>query len=264
MTSRVYIPFRLREGGDTRRALNLEVVQGWWFSHGYEPVIVSDFGSGDAQFNRHQAFNRAVEENPDEKVFIFTEADMLIHPDQIKQAVAYAEEKRGIVVPFKEYRYLSDTTTGFIRSNYYDMDSSALAEWWSLPANDMNSIFDMRAESTMSGGKSIGAVNVVSRLTIEKTGGFTEATSGNWYDDNITDEGFGFLSRRTRWVAGPAVHLYHLPGWTGDHLTQADRDATARNKAILESLRSMIRQGDRMGVRRIMAQRRDRGSSDGS
>jgi hypothetical protein len=35
----------------------------------------------------------------------------------------------------------------------------------------------------------------------------------------------------TRCVNGPAYHLYHLPGWKGDHLTDEDRAATERNKA---------------------------------
>jgi hypothetical protein len=108
----------------------------------------------------------------------------------------------------------------------------------------------------MDNGKSIGAVNVVSRETLDLTGGFTEATSGNWYDDNIIEEGFTFLTGQpTRWVSGPAVHLYHLPGHKGDHLTDEDKNATYHNKLLLEQMRRFIRLGNRVGVENLMAAR---------
>jgi hypothetical protein len=116
----------------------------------------------------------------------------------------------------------------------------------------------MRAESIMQNGDSIGAINVVSRRTLDLTGGFTEATSGNWYDDNIIEEGFAYLSGRgTRWVKGPAVHLYHLPGWKGDHLTDEDRAATANNKAILNAMRNNIQARRTDAVRSLMKTRKD-------
>ena len=105
----------------------------------------------------------------------------------------------------------------------------------------------------MDGGKSIGAVNVVSRLTLQVTGGFTEATSGNWYDDNIIEEGFAYLTgNRTRWASGPAVHLYHLPGHSGDHLSGEDKAATQRNRDLLNIMRHDIRRGDREAVKHLM------------
>lgn len=252
---KVFVPFRLREGADLRRSLNLEIVQAWWYTHGFEPIIVDDGGSGDDQFNRHKAYNAAVRDHKDVDVFVFTEADMLIHPDQINKAVEMARSAHGLVVPFTEYRYLSDSVTGFVRDTFMDMDTKTLAEWWSLPANDGHSIFDLKPESIIDRGKSIGAVNVVSRGTLNITGGFTEATRGNWYDDNIIEEGFAFLSRKTRNVKGPAVHLYHLPGHKGDHLTDEDRAATAHNKEVLTAVRRMIRQRDKVGVRRLLSHR---------
>lgn len=166
-----------------------------------------------------------------------------------------ARKTFGLVVPFTEYRYLSDSVTGFIRDTYNDMSPQDLADWWGLPTKDINSIFDIRAESVMKDGKSIGAVNVVSRRTLDITGGYTEATSGNWYDDNIIEEGFSFLTRRTRWIKGPAIHLYHLPGWEGEHLTEEDKAATENNKKVLDAIRRMIRRGDKAGVRRLLAYR---------
>lgn len=253
---KVVIPWRLREGADLRRAANMEVVLAWWWAHGFEPAVQSDGLEGDQQFNRHRAYNRAVEAFPETDVFVFTEADMLIHPSQIMSAVRLANRRVGLVVPFTEYRYLSDEMTSNLRDQFHDCPESYVAKWWGRSITDPLSIFSFEPESTMENGRSIGAVNVVSRETLKVTGGFTEATSGNWYDDNIIEEGFAFLTgNRTQWVPGPAVHLYHLPGHKGDHLTEADRAATQRNKDLLAIMRQDIKRGNRLGVRTLLATR---------
>lgn len=240
---KIVIPFRLRESGDPRRSANLEVVLAWWWMHGLTPTVVSDGRSGDEQFNRHRAYNKAVRENPDTDVFVFTEADMLIPPKQILEAVRQAVEAPGLVVPFTQYRYLSDDTTALVREEWAD-------------ENTLNSsIMALEPESTMEGGRSIGAVNVFSRATIERVGGFTEATEGNWYDDNIVEEAYAYLAGATRWVEGPAVHMYHLPGHKGDHLSLADQVATAHNKRILGMIRGYIRQDRSAAVKAAMMNR---------
>lgn len=250
--TQVIIPFRDR-GLDPRRAANLAAVRQWWEAQGYTPAVVDDGLANPAQFNRNRAYNRAVAAFPETEVFVFTEADMLIHREQIEQAVRLAESKPGLVVPFTQYRYLSEQTSAFVRGTFDSIGGDEFLEWTRLPAKDPYSVFDMRPESTMDDGKSIGAVNVVSRETLSATGGFTEATSGNWYDDNIIEEGFAYLTgTKTRFVQGPAIHLYHLPGWKGDHLTAADKRATANNKRILTTMRRDIRNRNAYAVRRLM------------
>lgn len=257
-TVQVIIPFRDR-GIDPRRAANLEVVQAWWYAHGFDPHIVDDGLSGDAQFNRHRAYNRAVIEHPGD-VYVFTEADMLIHPDQIMFGVQRAWYTRGLVVPFTQYRYMSDSNTAYIRDMYHSLYPEALALFFSGPVepaqSGTGSVFSLVPASTMDNGRSIGAVNIVSADTLDCTGGFTEATRGNWYDDRIIEDGFAFLTGSpTRFVTGPAVHLYHLPGWTGDHLTDEDRRATAHNKELLRTMRRDIRMMRSTRVRQLMAYR---------
>lgn len=255
-TVKVVIPFRDR-GLDLRRGANLEVVMAWWWAHGITPYIQDDGGSGDAQFNRHRAYNLAVEAFPEADAFVFTEADMLIHPTQILNACAEALARPGLVVPFTQYRYLSDQTTAVVRDRFHDLDRAELAKWWARNPDDPNSVFSLTPESMMDNGRSIGAVNIVSKVALDMAGGFTEATSGNWYDDNIVEEAFAYLTGTpTRWAHGPAVHLYHLPGWKGDHLTEEDRQATARNKELLRLMRHYIEQGQDDVVREIMLVRK--------
>lgn len=255
---KVIIPFRDR-GTDPRRGENLMVVLDWWSVQGYSPSVVSDGLTGDAQFNRHRAYNKAVALFPETDVFVFAEADMLIHASQIHAAVALAFSRPGLVVPFSQYRYLSEKVSDHVLNTHGSLDSNDLREWWKMPANSDMSVFGMRAESVMDNGKSIGAVNVVSHKTLEITGGFTEATFGNWYDDNIIEEGFAFLTgSKTRFVPGPAVHLYHLPGWTGAHLSDADKAATARNKQILTTMRRNIRARQHDRVKTLMQHRQEK------
>jgi len=249
-TIKVIIPFRDR-GLDPRRTANLETVMTWWWAHGYEPEIVDDGLEGDAQFNRHRAYNRAVSRNADADVFIFTEADMLIPPAQIVSGAQMAQMMPGLVVPFIQYRYLRDEQTGYVRHMLGRIDPRQMADFV-----DSGEIFTMEPESVMNNGTSIGAVNIVSRETLEMTGGFTERTSGNWYDDRIIEQGFAFLTGKpTRYVEGSAVHLYHLPGWQGDHLTDEDKAATAHNKKIYQDMKDNIRFNFKPAVRELMTYR---------
>jgi hypothetical protein len=248
----VVIPFRDR-GLDMNRAANLEIVMAWWWAHGLEPKVVDDGLAGDAQFNRHKAYNRAVAENPEADIFVFTEADMLIPIEQINLGLRLTTRHPGLVVPFMRYLYMSKPTTEHIRDTFHDASTEDLAKWIGTRAEHPASMFQMNPESTMEDGSSIGAVNIVSRETLDLTGGFTEATSGNWYDDRIIEEGWSFLTgHRTSHVPGPALHLYHLPGWTGDHLTDADKRATRNNRDLLVNMRADIRMGHKDKVKDLM------------
>lgn len=246
--TKIVIPFRDR-GIDPRRAANLDVVLAWWWAHNLDPIVVDDGLEGDAPFNRHRAYNFAVAGHPGTEVFVFTEADMLIPAAQIHEGIEMAYKQQGLVVPFRQYRYLSDPTTANVRNSFHDTPPEVMAgliEAQGYP-------FTVNPESTMDNGKSIGAVNIVSRATLETTGGFTEATHGNWYDDNIIEEGFAYLTgHKTRWVNGPAVHLYHLPGWKGDHLTDADKAATEHNRTLLINMRADSRLNNRSAVKSLM------------
>lgn len=206
------IPFRDR-GIDPLRQQNLVCVIKHWRGLGYQPLIVSDGRHGDEQFNRSAAYNRAVRES-NADVFIFTESDMLVPYRQVMEATAMAYREPGLVIPFTEYLYVGAARSAAIRAGV--SPEHADAEW------------------IMNYGTSVGAVNIVSRETLELTGGYDENFEGSWYDDNAMAHAFRFLAGQTRWVKGVAFHLYHLPGWKGDHLTEEDRAATARNKERFE------------------------------
>jgi hypothetical protein len=172
---------------------------------------------GDAQFNRSQAYNRGAW-FVDADVVVFAEADMLVPYSQIRQAVAMAAAAPGLVVPFIQYRYLTPEDSGLVRA--HDIEPG-----------------DCIPESTMDNGESIGAINVVSRETLDAIGLWDEVFEGAWYDDVAMKIAFEVCAGPTRWVDGPAWHLWHKPGLGGSHLTAEDKAATARNKERLELYR---------------------------
>lgn len=205
------VPFRDR-GTDPLRAANLESVLAWWESSPWAAHVVDDGREGDAQFNRSAAYNRGIElanaEGAD--VIVYTEADMLIPHRQIAQAVDAAIEQPGLVVPFTTYNYLSSFDSARVRHG----------------AN----LAPILPERTMEDGASMGAVNVVSMDSLAAIGCWDESFEGNWYDDNAMERAFAICCGERRHVVGPAWHLYHLPGWAGEHLTDADRAATEANR----------------------------------
>lgn len=230
----VIIPFRLREGGDWRRRANCEAAYSYLRGLGYTPQVVSDGGSGNDQFNRSRAYNRGIARNPNADVFVFYETDLIVPECQLDEGIALAAESDGLVVPFSKFLALEDNDSVKVRDMAeYANATEALCE--TLPATQVR-----------EDRKSIGAVNIVSRTSIEAIGGgYDEGFSGAWYDDDCMEMAFRVCCGPTRFVDGPGWHMYHLPGAStglglyadGSHLSDADRAATASNKVRWERYR---------------------------
>lgn len=210
----VIIPFRDR-GTDPLRAVNLQRVREEWSGFPGQVIVVDDGRTGDAQFNRSAAYNSGIDLAGPAEVLVFAECDMLIRAPQVVRAIRLAAAAPGLVIPFTQYHYLSAIDSSRVRAHKVTPDQC-------IP------------ERTMDNGASIGAINVVSRGSIVAVGQFDEQFEGNWYDDNAMRIAFEIAAGPTRWVKGPADHLYHLPGWRGDHLTDADRAATEANRQRLQ------------------------------
>jgi hypothetical protein len=253
----VFIPFRLREGGEQRRMRNLREAMRWWSANGLLPIIISDEGQGNEQFNRHRAYNIAVAENPDLDVFVFAESDVLVPRGQIMRAVDEAREADGLVVPYARYMYASEKTTDYIAKAVTLMDDDEVGEWLRLPLSDESSIFHMRFDRVTKNRSHTRAVNVVSRNTLKTTGGYTELISGLHYNEAIIDEVFAALTRATRFVPGSAVHLFHTHDGEAEDLMDV-----AANRGLLISMRRKIRAKDRYGIRKIMSHRIEQESAD--
>lgn len=208
-TVAVVIPFRSR-GNDPLREQNLVRVLMDWRENGYEPIVVSDGRRGSDAFCRSAAYNQAVQ-MVEADVYVFSEADMLIQPEAVEMAVDLAVEKPGLVIPFSEFRSLGERDSRLIRHFVTD-PSSCLTK-------------------VVRGYRgSIGAINVVSRESYDLIGAYDEQFEGAWYDDDAMKIAFEICCGPTRWVNGPAYHLYHLPSGNGDHLTSGERVATMSNR----------------------------------
>lgn len=217
----VVIPFRDR-GVDPLRAANLvRVLDHWdyWSQTEARVHVVDDGRTGIAPFNRSAAYNLGRQRAGSADVIVFAESDMLIELGQIREAVDQAVSAPGLVVPFTRYHYLSDADSQHVRAGLIGPAQCA-------------------PEYTMANGRAIGAINVVSADTLNAISQWDESFEGSWYDDNAMKIAFERCAGPTRWVTGAAHHLYHLPGWTGDHLTDADRAATAANRHRLRMYRN--------------------------
>ncbi|PKQ59735.1 hypothetical protein B5566_02520 [Mycobacterium sp. MHSD3] len=214
MNIAVIIPFRDR-GRDPRRPANLQRVLNHWLDFSVTQdatvAVVSDGRCGYQSFNRSAAYNRGAART-DADVLVYSESDLLVDDDQILQACDQAASAPGLVVPFS--RFMAITA----------YDSQRVRDHELAPE-------DAQANQICGERQSIGAVNVVSRESLELIGQYDEAFEGAWYDDNAMCRAFEVCCGPTRFIDGPGYHLYHLPGASGDHLTDADRAATERNKA---------------------------------
>lgn len=213
----VIIPFRSR-GNDPLREQNLARVLTEWRGNGYEPIVVSDGRLGNDSFCRSAAYNQAVEMvNAD--VYVFSESDLIIRPEAVEMAVDLAFREPGLVIPFSEFRSLAER------------DSRLIRHFVANPSNCLTSV-------VKGYRRSIGAINVVSRESYDLIGAYDEGFEGAWYDDDAMKIAFEICCGPTRWIDGPAYHLYHLPGGRGKHLTDEDRAATTENRIRYEQYQS--------------------------
>lgn len=219
------VPFR-DKGTDPCRLANAKRVFYYLRNLDLGTVLLSDDGrKGDDPFNRSAAYNRGLDaDHFDQRqrpvrewadVVVFYESDMIAPRDRLVGAIADASDVPGLVVPFTEYRALSPEHSEDVR---YGADPA-----WFEPAH------------VMSG--SMGAVNVVSRATLDAVGQWDECFEGHAYDDNAMERAFAVATGRpTRFIPGPAWHLWHIPG-AGPTPGGADVNASEREKAATEANR---------------------------
>lgn len=132
---------------------------------------------------------------------------MICPTAQLDAAVTMAADAPGLVVPFSQYRYLSESDSAMVRGGQ-------------PPAAFMPTF-------TMNNGASIGALNVVSADTMRMVGRWDENFAGWGHDDNAMFWAFKHCAGEPRWVEGPAYHLWHPPGMQDPR--PEERDATNRN-----------------------------------
>lgn len=223
MKPAILIPFRDR-GKDPLRPANLERCLKWWEGFDAEVHVVDDGLDGDAQFNRSAAYNKAAAATS-AQVLIYVESDTLVPYDQVRSAVTLAATTPGLVVPFTHQKKLSAADSVLVRD--------ALKE----PADCIPDRHPY-GETTNN-----GCANVISRHTLEAIGQWDEQFAGHGHDDTAMWHAFTTAAGRTRWVDGPAYHLYHLdfdPDTTRDrsYLSDEDIQAQHRNRLRLELYRA--------------------------
>lgn len=186
----VVVPWR--DKGNPRRRANLRRVLRELEAAPWPVHVVEDGRPATAPFGRQHAYNRGMRLHPAD-VWIFCEADMLTPLDQLHRAAEWATDAPGLVVPFSVRHELGaedsiDVVAGSLPSDYE-------------PARSMP--------------RSFGAVNIVSAETMTAVGRWDENLNGHGYDDTAMREAFRVATgNETRYVDGPAWHLWHPQGYS--------------------------------------------------
>lgn len=212
MTAALVIPFRDR-GIDPYRPQNLQFVTDWWDRHDVQPVIITNDGrTGDLPFNRSASYNLAFSQHPDVNVFAFVESDVFCDPQQISEGIETARQRPGLVVGFSKFLEIDEQDSIRVRGGTI--------------AHDEASVTQIRGDYGSN-----GAINIISRETYNLVGGYDETFSSAWWDDSAMIRAFEICCGPTRYIDGPAYHLFHASGGrAGAVTTEADRAATEANR----------------------------------
>lgn len=212
----IVIPWR---GSDPHRLANLDRVIEWLTPLGLPIVLASDKREDGQPFCRSAAYNHGMELSPSE-VFVWHEADVLVPHEQLLAATERSRTGLGLVVPFIEYRYMSEVTSSLILQGA--KPDQFYPEW------------------VMPHGRSIGAVGVCSAETMRWVGQWDETLEGHGFDDNAMFHAF-LTATSVSWVDGPATHLWHRMAYApwernteasdAANFSPEEVEATKRNKA---------------------------------
>ena len=214
MRNSFVVAFRDR-GTDPLRKANLDYVLDYVASLNLGPIhLVDDGRTGSEQFNRHKAYNTGARlAFADADVVTFYESDMIVSRDQLVQAINLATQTPGLVVPFNQYRGLSEADSEQVRAG----------------ADPHQFHPELEIPNPRRSWLRTGPLNVISKETLNRVGQWDESFAGSNWDDRAMNRAFEVCCQPTRHINGPAHHLWHLPAHTGAHLTAEDRAAKRAN-----------------------------------
>lgn len=229
MTAAIIIGYRDR-GTDPLRRANLDYVLDYWKPYGLPIHVVDDGRQGNEQFNRHAAYNKGAAQT-DADILCFVESDMIIPFARMDTAIDWATHQPGLVVPFEERHEFGPRESEAIREGRLDYRTA-------------------RADIIKPKPRRTGAINVISRHTFDLVGRYDEAFEGHGWDDRSMHIAFDRCAGPTRWLDGPSWHLYHLPGFGGQHLSPQDKAATERNRRRFR----LYQLADAQGIRELTSE----------
>jgi hypothetical protein len=173
---------------DETRAPAWTYAENWWYSQCadmWDELVISVEPGG-----RAAALNQAIRDSTG-TVIIQADADSLVPPETLRQAINLATLADGLVVPHSRYLYLTEAATGEV---YAGRDP------FTCGPDDCDE----------SGAGGVGNVTVFSRTTWEACGGYDERFGGWGGDDGcFAVAAEAFTGRPTRRLVGDVVHCWH-------------------------------------------------------
>lgn len=189
MTVIVVVPFR--PDGGHRDALWRRLRDTYW----RRQYVVLQGAHTDGPFNRSAAVNIAAA-SCDWSLMVVADADTWVPPDQLRDALALAEDSGRLVAAFDMVIELDWPTTEKILCGDLSLaDSGAFA-------SERLRTKDLETQSSML---------VVPRALWDSVGGFDERFCGWGGEDNAFWRACDILGGQPHRIAGPAFHLWHPP-----------------------------------------------------
>jgi hypothetical protein len=138
-------------------------------------------------FNRSAALNTAAALAGDWEVAVIADADSLVAPEQLAEALAYANETQRLVI--------------------------AHSEWVNVEPHEVDGFLDRRAlrwdDKRIICQRTVSSMLAVPRSVWDAVGGFDEGFVGYGYEDNAFAHACKIVTGDVHRVYGPVFHLSH-------------------------------------------------------
>lgn len=194
-TPRVAVVLPFRAGCPHRDAARSTVVR-WWetITRGEWEIIEAD--DAGEPFSRGGSINTGIART-DADIIVAADADLLIGRQQIIDAVQLAASAPGLVQPFSELHWYDETATKMLLTAPH------------VPWTGHCPRPTYRWDADMPGTPLRGGLNVFSRQTWERAGGFLPTFAGWGHEDLAFWAQCSTLVAPPRRITGPAHHCYH-------------------------------------------------------
>lgn len=208
----------------------------------------------DGLFNRSAAVNTAARLAGDWDVAVLIDADVILNPQRVKDAVELAHETGRVILPHTRRFDLGRPWSVLLRSgheaeafrSYVNGEAEPTARWLRRAVP--------RMYDDANGNPSVSSVVVIPRRAWDEIGGFDESFRGWGYEDTAFAAAAETFAGITR-VPGDVWHFWHPTAREGKRGTES----WSRNHARGQRYRAAI--GNREAIRAIQAEGRRQTSS---
>jgi hypothetical protein len=214
----------------------------WWQHRFADWPLIEGHHELAGPFNRAAALNTAAELAGDWDVAVIIDADVLVHPPAVRDAVELANEAGRLVIPFVRRHNLSARGTARVIDGYTGPWEPFIARTFGPPHH-----------------LQVSSVVAVPRRLWDAVGGFDAGFNGWGLEDTAFAIACQVVAGQASHIEGECWHLHHEASKAEKHgswthvrnMARADRYRAAQSLGDVDTIRALVAEGRELEANRV-------------